>query len=204
MTLWTVAHQAPLSMGFSRQEYWSELPFLSPGDLPDPGIELTSLKSSALTGGSFTTSTTSFSQFWDAPHPVFFPLPFRIFELGMLLDVIVADQVAVVTQLSFPAYVQTWLYLFMVLAFSWALCMISLVAMLNACMFSHSVVSDSILISWAVTLSAPLSLGFPRQEYWSELPFPPPGDLPDPGIKPGCPALLVDSLPLLHLGSLLC
>ena len=37
-TPWTVAHQAPLSMGFSRQEYWSRLPFLSPGDLPDPGI----------------------------------------------------------------------------------------------------------------------------------------------------------------------
>ena len=36
---WTVAHQAPLSMGFSRQEYWSGLPFPSPGDLPDPGIE---------------------------------------------------------------------------------------------------------------------------------------------------------------------
>ena len=36
---WTVAHQAPPSMGFSRQEYWSGLPFLSPGDLPDPGIE---------------------------------------------------------------------------------------------------------------------------------------------------------------------
>ena len=35
----TVAHQAPLSMGFSRQEYWSELAFVSPGDLPDPGIE---------------------------------------------------------------------------------------------------------------------------------------------------------------------
>ena len=35
---WTVAHQAPLSMGFSRQEYWSGLPFPSPGDLPDPGI----------------------------------------------------------------------------------------------------------------------------------------------------------------------
>ena len=35
-TPWTVAHQAPLSMGFSRQEYWSRLPFLSPGDLPDP------------------------------------------------------------------------------------------------------------------------------------------------------------------------
>ena len=39
MTLWTVAHQASPSMGFSRQEYWSGLPFPSPGDLPDPGIE---------------------------------------------------------------------------------------------------------------------------------------------------------------------
>ena len=38
-TPWTVAHQAPLFMGFSRQEYWSGLPFPSPGDLPDPGIE---------------------------------------------------------------------------------------------------------------------------------------------------------------------
>ena len=38
-TPWTVACQAPLSMGFSRQEYWSGLPFLSPGDLPDPGIK---------------------------------------------------------------------------------------------------------------------------------------------------------------------
>ena len=40
--LWTVAHQAPPSMGFSRQEYWSGLPFPSPGDLPNPGIELRS------------------------------------------------------------------------------------------------------------------------------------------------------------------
>ena len=39
VTPWTVAHQAPLSMGFSRQGYWSGLPFSSPGDLPDPGIE---------------------------------------------------------------------------------------------------------------------------------------------------------------------
>ena len=38
-TPWTVAYQAPPSMGFSRQEYWSGLPFPSPGDLPDPGIE---------------------------------------------------------------------------------------------------------------------------------------------------------------------
>ena len=42
-TLWTVAHQASLSIGFSREEYWSGLPFPSPGDLPDPGIETGSL-----------------------------------------------------------------------------------------------------------------------------------------------------------------
>ena len=40
--LWTVAHQAPLSMGFPSQEYWSGLPFPSPGDLPQPGTELSS------------------------------------------------------------------------------------------------------------------------------------------------------------------
>ena len=39
---WTVAHQAPPSMGYSRQEHWSGVPFPSPGDLPDPGIELKS------------------------------------------------------------------------------------------------------------------------------------------------------------------
>ena len=39
VTPWTVAYHAPPSMGFSRQEYWSGLPFPSPGDLPDPGIE---------------------------------------------------------------------------------------------------------------------------------------------------------------------
>ena len=41
-TPWTIAHQAPLSMGFPRQEYWSGFPFPSPGDLPDPGIKLRS------------------------------------------------------------------------------------------------------------------------------------------------------------------
>ena len=42
---------------------------------------------------------------------------------------------------------------------------------------------------WTVALQAPLPMGFPRQEYWSELPFPSPGDLPDPGIKPMFPEL---------------
>ena len=43
--------------------------------------------------------------------------------------------------------------------------------------------------------SAPRSVGFPRQEYWNRLPFPFPGDFPDPGIEPGSPALQADSLP---------
>ena len=58
--------------------------------------------------------------------------------------------------------------------------------------------------SWIVAHLAPLSMGFSRQEYWSGLPCPPPGDLPDPGIEPVSPvalALQVDSLPLSHLGS---
>ena len=52
--LWTIAHRVPLSMGFSRQEYWSELPFPPPGDLPDPGIKPMSPASPALAGGFFT------------------------------------------------------------------------------------------------------------------------------------------------------
>ena len=54
-TPWTVAHQGPLSVGFSRQEYWSGLSFPSPGDLLHPGIEPTSLMSPALAGSFFTT-----------------------------------------------------------------------------------------------------------------------------------------------------
>ena len=63
------------------------------------------------------------------------------------------------------------------------LCMCSL----HAC----SVVSDAFATHGpchGVPCQAPLSMGFPRQEYWSELPFPPPGDLPNPGIKPESPA----------------
>ena len=58
MTLWTVAHQAPPSMGFSRQEYWSRLLSPPPGDLPDPGIKPVSLMSSAVAGESSTTGAT--------------------------------------------------------------------------------------------------------------------------------------------------
>ena len=61
-TPWTVGHQAPLLMGFSREEYWSGLPCPPPGDLPDPEIKSVSLASPGLAHGFFTTSAT-----WDAP-----------------------------------------------------------------------------------------------------------------------------------------
>ena len=60
-TPWTIVHQAPLSMGFSRQEYWSGLPCPFPGNLPNPGIELVSLTSPAFASRFFTT--------WEAPLP---------------------------------------------------------------------------------------------------------------------------------------
>ena len=107
MTPWTVARQAPPSMGFSRQEYWSGLLFPSPGDLPNPGIKPKSptLQADALTS---------------APPGK----PLR----SLLL-------------------------------------------------VGHNIISLS------------LCFGGGRQEYWSGLPFPSPGDLPNPGIEPGSPAL---------------
>ena len=57
LILWAVAHQAPLSLRFPRQEYWTGLPFPSPGDLPDPEIDPASPASPALAGGFFTTKS---------------------------------------------------------------------------------------------------------------------------------------------------
>ena len=60
-------------------------------------------------------------------------------------------------------------------------------------MLSCSVLFNSVL-PWTVACQAPLSMEFPRQEYWSGLPFPSPGDLPNPGIKPRSPALQAEAL----------
>ena len=54
---------------------------------------------------------------------------------------------------------------------------------IKVCMLSHSAVSGSLRPQWTIDLQAPLSMGFPRKEPWSGLPFPPPGDLPHPGIE---------------------
>ena len=121
-TLWTVAYQAPQSMGLSRQEYWSGLPFPSPGDLPNPGIEP---RSSALEADALT------SELPGKPKV-------KVKSLSCVL------------------------------------------------LFATP---------WTVAYQVALSMGFSRQEYWSGLPFPSPGDLPNPGIEPWYPALQADALP---------
>ena len=126
--LWTVACQVPLSMGFSRQEYWSGLPFPSPGNLPDPGIKP---MSPALQVNSL-------------------PLHHR----------------------ETPGCV-----------FVRQKCMSTTVCMLSR--FSRV---QLFAVLWTVACQAPLSMGLPRQEYGSGLPFPSPGDLPHPGIELVSPA----------------
>ena len=76
-------------------------------------------------------------------------------------------------------------------------------------LFSCSVVSDSLVTTWTIAHQAPWSMGFSRQESWSKLPFPPPGDLPNLGIKPASPAapalvglFLTSELPELSIGRL--
>ena len=84
--LWTVSHQASLSMGFSRQEYWSGLPCPPPGDLPNPGLKPTSLMSPALAGRFFTTSTTWEAQINDLSN--------AIFKVDLIVDLSILTSVA--------------------------------------------------------------------------------------------------------------
>ena len=88
VTPWTVAHQAPLSMGFSRLEYWSGLPCLPPGYLPYSEIERRSLMSPVLAGKFFTTGT-----IWEAPDNsyVWYLLPtmMMVRELEVLLNIFI-------------------------------------------------------------------------------------------------------------------
>ena len=67
-------------------------------------------------------------------------------------------------------------------------------------LFNHSVLSDSFETRGTVAYQTPLSMGFPRQEYWSGLPIRSPEELPDPGIKPMSPPLQADSSLLSHWG----
>ena len=112
-------------MGFSRQEYWSGLPFSSPGNLPDLRIKSSS-------------PTLQADSLPSEPTGKFLGRKVKVKSLSR------------VRLLATP---------------------------------------------WTVAYQDPLSMGFSRQEYWSGLPFPSPGDLPDPGIELGSPALQADTLP---------
>ena len=116
----------PLSMGFSRQEYWSGLPYPYPRNLPDPGIEPASLVYTALQVDSL---SLNYGRSPNSTHG-------------------------------------------------------GLVA--KSC--------PTLATPWTVAHQAPLSMGFSRQEYWSGLPFPSSGDLPDPGSEARSPALQADGL----------
>ena len=132
VTLCTLCtHQAPLSMGFPRQEYWRGLSFPPPEHRPDPGIEPAPPVSPALTSRCC--------------------LPRR--HLGIPTNVLKVK--VKVKALSCVRFFVTL---------------------------------------WTVAHQAPLSMEFSRQEYWSGLPFPSPGDLPDSGIEPRSPALQAEAL----------
>ena len=104
--LWTVVCQTPLSVGFSRQEYWSGLPCRLLGDLPNPGIKLTCLKSPALTGGFFTTSTT-----WEVPLKCILDLnsPYSYHPISSFYERNTWKSLHLLTQFSLELILIRWL-----------------------------------------------------------------------------------------------
>ena len=150
------AHQAPPSLGFSRQEHWSGLPFPSPmheSEVAQSCLTLSDPMDCSPPGSSV--------------HRIFQP---RVLEWGAT---------AFIEDLLCSSGDST-----------------------QCCVVTHVAVvlrhSQLFVTAWTVAHQAPLPLEFSRQEYWSGLPLPPPGDLPDPKIEPASPAtsaLQVDSLP---------
>ena len=163
--------QAPLSIEFSRQEYWSGLPFPSPGDLLNPGTEPASIPHSyTCKNGSYQKDNNN--KCWQERE-----------EKGTLVYCWWERK------LVQPLWKTVWRFLKKIKNKT-TLCVCVCVCVC----ISYSVVSDSVT-SWTVACQAPLSIEFSRQEYWNGLPFPSPGDLPDPRIEPWSPVLQANSLP---------
>ena len=253
--LWTVACQASLSMGFSRQEYWSRLPCPPSGDLPKPGIEPASLISPVLAGGFFTTSTT-----WEAPPPpscsrkqLFSSYPSPVLSVIWMQSHIISLCVCqfhtdltnqdILTSLSiypgsfhlefhfgFWEHTSTTDFLLVNEKHTYSSLLPSSCPFLQRLLAGHSTVvlnstKDHFLKScsplcvcvfsrvwlfetpWTVARQAPLHGIFPAR-ILEQVAFPPPGDLPKPGIDLASPALQAGSLPLSHwvdlFGSLIC
>ena len=151
MTPWTVVHQDPLSTGLSRQEQWSGLPFPSPGDLLDPGIEP---MSPALQADSFPTELGEKPYIkWISARRIKFICHSVIFTYS---HVIYATYIYVTHK---EIHMYTNLIAFKVLL----LLLLSRFSRVWLC-----------VTLWIAAHLAPLSMGFSRQEHWSELPFPSP------------------------------
>ena len=145
MSPWTLACLAPLSMGFSRQEYWRVLPFPSPGDLPDSGIKSASLM-------------------------------FQHWQMLTWNQEVSQEELRTSCRRNLPVSQEQ-------------------ISDGGGLVAKCPTLATPRIVAW----QAPLSMGFFRQEYWSGLPFPSPGDLPNPGIEHESPALQADSL-LTELG----
>ena len=162
-------------MRFSRQESWSGLPCPPPRDLPDPGIEPTSLTSPILAGRFFFTTSAT----WEAHLCVQFivnsPQIFLMFSYYRMFSNVTGNpslkSICKTKNSEKTAYVYT-----------------------ESENVGHSSISHS-LQSHGLGFQVPRTMGFSRSEYWSALLFPSPGDLPDPGVKLRSPALEADSLP---------
>ena len=166
-----IAHQTSLSMGFSRQEYWSVLPFPSPGDLPDPGIKLTSL---ALANRFFTTEPPG-----KPFDKVYFPTKHVALEDTHSAPDRNKDS-------SLAIYCKPYYPCWSVGRYRSSANHLQILNSSNRCVLSRFSYVWLCVILWTVDCQAPLSMGSSRQEYWSEFPFPSPGDISDTGIKLVC------------------
>ena len=181
LTPWTVACQAPLSMGFPRQEYWSGLPFPSPGDLSNPGIEHMSI--------SWHVDSLQLSHQGSPLHPLWCDNSNQqdLRECNNCQHSIITSAPAppLKGKLCFAFHVTSTILLGIIPTFP------SLLVM-NCVKWSEVKLLSRVWLfatPGIVAYQASPSMGFSRQEYWSGLPFPSPGDLPDPGSEPGSPTL---------------
>ena len=153
-------------MGFSRQEYWNGLLFPSPGDLSNPGIKPRS-----------------------STAPAVVPCP--ILNCSFLTCIRVSQEAGQVVWYS-HLFKNVPQFVVMHTVKGFGVVNEAEVFLIHCCYVISEVKSlgcvQLFATPWTVAFQAPPSLGFSRQEYWNGLPFPSPGDLPNPGIEPRSPA----------------
>ena len=195
MTPWTVARQTPVSIGFPRREYWSELPFPSPRDLLSLGIEPRSpaLQADSLPAeppGSPYSCLSEWLKVAQSWQTLCDPMDYTLHEIL---------QARILKWVAFPfsrgssqPRDQTGVSCIAGRFFTnWAVREAHTGAWSEVKSLSRVRLFAT---PWTEAYQAPPSMGFSRQEYWSGLPFPSPGDLPDPGIEPRSSEFQADAL----------